>query len=98
MKPKLFLLICSSISFGSKLILIFKASKTSPDPHFDETALFPCFATLIPILDSNKAEAVEMFKVFFDDEGRPKELNDKLEEGLGYFFRIRRSHYSQRIF
>ena len=44
---------------GSKLIFILSASKTSPDPHLDETALFPCFAILIPILANNNADAVE---------------------------------------
>ena len=64
MKPKLFLSICCSISFGSKLIFILRASKTSPDPHFDETALLPCLATFISMLANNKADAVEIFKVF----------------------------------
>ena len=53
-------MICS----GSKLIFIFNSSKTSPDPHFDETALFPCFATLTPMLANNKADAVDIFNVF----------------------------------
>ena len=44
----IFSLISFSISSGSKSILILRASKTSPDPHFEETALFPCFATLTP--------------------------------------------------
>ena len=45
------------------MIFIFNASKTSADPHFEETALLPCFATLMPILESNNAEAVDMFSV-----------------------------------
>ena len=49
---------------GSRSILIFKASKTSPDPHFDETALLPCLATFVPMLAKSKAEAVDIFRVF----------------------------------
>ena len=60
----MFFLICSSISLGSKSIFIFKASKTSPEPHLEETALLPCFATFIPILDRSSAEAVEILSVF----------------------------------
>jgi len=40
-----------------KSIFIFNLSKTSPDPHLDETALFPCFATFTPILDNKSADA-----------------------------------------
>ena len=47
-----------SASFGFKLILIFRASRTSADPQFEETALFPCLATLIPILAKTIAAAV----------------------------------------
>ena len=57
-------LISFSISSGSKSILILRASKTSPDPHFEETALFPCLATLIFILAKSSAEAVEILSVF----------------------------------
>ena len=46
-------------------MLIFNASKTSPDPHLDDTALLPCFATLTPQAAAKIAVAVEMFKVFF---------------------------------
>ena len=50
---------------GFKLILIFNLSSTSADPHFDERALFPCFATLTPMLAINKDEAVDILSVFF---------------------------------
>ena len=39
-------------------------SKTSAEPHFDETALFPCFATFIPMEANKSADAVEIFSVF----------------------------------
>ena len=64
MKPKLLLLISCSISLGSKSILILRASKTSPEPHFEDTALLPCFATFIPILAKSKADAVDILTVF----------------------------------
>ena len=60
------------ISFGPKLIIIFNASKTSPEPHFDETALFPCFATLIPILANSRAVAVDIFNVFIPSPPVPQ--------------------------
>ena len=34
-----------STSLGPRLILIFNFSKTSAEPHFEETDLFPCLAT-----------------------------------------------------
>ena len=71
-KPKLFLFISCSISLGSKLIFIFNASNTSPDPHLEETALLPCLATLIFILDKSKAAAVEIFKVFLPSPPVPQ--------------------------
>ena len=46
-------------------MLIFNFSKTSAEPHFEETDLFPCLATFTPKLDNNNAAAVEIFKVFF---------------------------------
>ena len=58
-------MILSSTSFGFKCILILSFSKTSAEPHLEERALLPCFATFIPILDNSNEEAVEMFKVFF---------------------------------
>ena len=56
----------------SKMKFIFNASKTSPDPHLEDTALFPCFATLIPILASNNADAVEIFSVFIPSPPVPQ--------------------------
>ena len=38
----------------------------------DETALLPCLATLIPILESNSAEAVDMFTVFMPSPPVPQ--------------------------
>ena len=60
------------MSLGSKFIFIFNFSRTSPDPHLDETALLPCLATLMPILANNKAEAVEIFKVFLPSPPVPQ--------------------------
>ena len=54
----------SSTSLGFKLIFTFKASSTSAEPQFEETALFPCLATSTPILAKVIAAAVEMFKEF----------------------------------
>ena len=72
MKAKLNFLILSSTSFGFKFILILKASKTSADPQLEETALFPCLATLIPILDKTIAAAVEIFKEFWPSPPVPQ--------------------------
>ena len=72
MKPKLTLSILSSTWLGSRLIFIFSFSRTSPDPHLEETALLPCFATLIPKLDNKIAEAVDIFKVFLPSPPVPQ--------------------------
>ena len=39
------------------------ASSTSAEPHADETARFPCFATAAPAAAATIAAAVEMFRV-----------------------------------
>ena len=39
--------------------------KTSEDPDFEETDLFPCLAILIPHAEARIADAVDIFKVFF---------------------------------
>ena len=65
MNPKLFFSMLFATPSGCKLILIFNLSKTSAEPHFDDKALFPCLATFIPILARSRAEAVDIFKVFF---------------------------------
>ena len=72
MKAKLNFLIFSSALLGFKLILIFKASKTSADPQLEETALLPCLATLIPILDKTIAAAVEIFSEFWPSPPVPQ--------------------------
>ena len=72
MKPKLLLLISFSISVGSRSILIFKASSTSPEPHFDDTALLPCLATFVPMLAKSRAEAVDIFSVFIPSPPVPQ--------------------------
>ncbi len=53
-----------TLSKGEVKLLIFKASSTSADPQFDETALLPCLATLTPILDKTIAAAVEILSEF----------------------------------
>ena len=45
-------------------MFIFKASNTSAEPQFDETALFPCLATFTPILANTIAAAVDIFNEF----------------------------------
>ena len=60
-----------STSLGPRLIFIFNFSKTSAEPHFEETDLFPCLAILTPKLDNNNA-AVEIFKVFFPSPPVPQ--------------------------
>ena len=65
MKPKLFFSILLATPSGFKLILIFNLSNTSAEPHFDERALFPCFATLTSMLASNRDAAVDILRVFF---------------------------------
>ena len=62
----------SSASSGLKLIFIFKASKTSAEPQFDETALLPCFATLTPMLAKTIAAAVDIFKEFWPSPPVPQ--------------------------
>ena len=57
---------------GCKLILIFNLSKTSAEPHFDDSALLPCFATLTPMLAKNNAEAVDILRVFFPSPPVPQ--------------------------
>ena len=47
-------------------------SRTSADPHFDETDLLPCFATFTPKLDNRSAAAVDIFKVFFPSPPVPQ--------------------------
>ena len=67
--------ICSSISFGSKSILISNASKTSPDPHLDEIS--PYAKTNVVQLKDGKIS-----EIIID----PKELNieaNKFEDLLG---------------
>ena len=49
---------------GSSIISIPSASRTSAEPDFDETALFPCFATAIPAPAATKAEIVLILNVF----------------------------------
>ena len=44
-------------------MLIPNFSNTSADPHFDVRLLFPCLATLSPMLAKTKAHAVEIFNV-----------------------------------
>ena len=41
-----------------------KKLKDKIDLSFDETALFPCLATLIPIDANKSADAVEIFLLF----------------------------------
>ena len=65
-------LISFSIFSGSKSILILRASKTSPDPHFEETALLPCLATFVPMLAKSRAEAVEILRVFMPSPPVPQ--------------------------
>ena len=72
MKPKLFFSILFSTPSGCKLMLIFNFSKTSAEPHFDDRALFPCFATLIPILAKRSEEAVDILRVFFPSPPVPQ--------------------------
>ena len=60
------------MSLGSRSILILRASRTSPEPHLEETALLPCLATLVPILAKSKAEAVEIFRVFMPSPPVPQ--------------------------
>ena len=65
-------LISFSISSGSKSILILRAYKTSPDPHFEETALLPCLATFVHMLAKSRAEAVEILSVFIPSPPVPQ--------------------------
>ena len=52
--------------------MIFRASNTSAEPQFDETALLPCLATFTPKLDNVIAAAVEIFKEFFPSPPVPQ--------------------------
>ena len=56
--------ILSSASLGFKFILILRASNTSAEPQFEETALLPCLATFTPKLAKTIAAAVEIFNEF----------------------------------
>ena len=53
-------------------MLIFNLSKTSAEPHFDDKALFPCFATFIFMLAKSNAEAVDILRVFFPSPPVPQ--------------------------
>ena len=72
---------------------MFNASKTSPDPHLEDTALFPCFATLTPILESNNAEAVDILRVFIPSPPVPQQsITFSSIETLVDIFRIARAN------
>ena len=61
-----------STSLEPRLILILIFSKTSAEPHLDETDLFPCLATFVPKLESYNAASVEIFNVFFPSPPVPQ--------------------------
>ncbi len=62
-KTKFFSLSSLSTSSGSTFIFTPNFSRISAEPSFEETALFPCFATFIPSAAKIIADAVEALNV-----------------------------------
>ena len=62
---KLFFLRFPIILFSLNSIFIPNSFNISDDPDNELAALFPCLLILMPILASNKATVVDIFKVFF---------------------------------
>ena len=58
-----------STCFGSKLIFIPKAVRTSAEPELLDTPLFPCFATGMPAPAVTKAAVVEILNVGYRKGG-----------------------------
>ena len=54
----------SAIFSGSSMIFMPRASSTSAAPHFEEAALFPCFATATPAAAATIALVEEILNVF----------------------------------
>jgi anthranilate phosphoribosyltransferase len=57
------------------------------EARFEETALLPCLATLVPILAKSKADAVEIFKVFMPSPPVPQVSTQSLTFTLFDFSR-----------